>query len=195
MFQTANYLHACSKIEYESSVKIDCSTFVGNLVVLSNIQNRTFHLHTPPHRLSMPVKVDTWTFQSSLIRNYSFEWQDSATEQWTISKAYHKCPNGVEYFNILAAVTAITSHDIFLLSYALLWILLDQSGLWNFMNFSNFCTKTTNSEIIHNWKRWSEDNLRIKKINEILMIQLCSDKTDIFDIEESGNDSKFQNWR
>ena len=56
---TNDYLHACSKIEYESSVKIDCSTFVGNLVVLSNIQNRTFHLRTPPHRLSMLVKVDT----------------------------------------------------------------------------------------------------------------------------------------
>ena len=35
-------------------------------------------------------------------------------------KTYHKCPNGVEYFKILAAVTAITSHDIAKLSYDLL---------------------------------------------------------------------------
>ena len=87
---TNEYLHACSKIGCESSVKIGCSTFVGNLVVLSNIQNRTFHLHTPPHRLLMPVKVDTWTFQNSLNGNSDLNhsmapWSNERFQKLTIS--------------------------------------------------------------------------------------------------------------
>ena len=82
-------------------------------------------------------------------------------------KTYHKCPNGVEYFKILAAVTAITSHDIAKLSYDLLCsifcVRVNFSGPISAFEFYSF-------KVLHqNDKFWNNSQLktiisRLKKL-------------------------------